>query len=582
MDGAARQAEQYPHAEGIGMTLDPVDYAIISQALIAAAREMGAKLVRSAYSTVLREAKDGSAALLDASGNTVAQAELIPMQLGTIGHIFQPCAALYPIETLQEGDFFAINDPYSGGQHLQDVFLFHPIFVGGTVIGFAASVAHHLDLGGGSAGLNPLAADVYAEGLIIPPMKWNMQRDWRGGNFERLLRANVRVPHQTMGDFDAQMAANAIGAVRVRELAARYGVEKLTAVMAALQDYSEARMRAAIAQVPDGVYYGEDRLDDDGIGEEPLPVRVSVSVAGDAIALDFAGTAPQVGSNLNAPFASTISAALSAVKAALTSPDIPFNAGAARAVSVSAPAGSLLNPRHPAPVRARMEACFRAWNATMKALAQAVPDRVAAAGFDTTTVGVLSHLGDDGWRVYLEIYGGGLGATAHTDGCDAVDGPLSNCSNTPVEALDQDFPFFRVLEYRLRPDSGGDGTHRGGLGFLRRFEILTDDVDIALYSDRFRTAPEGLFGGGPGTTGYCEIQRGNQTIRLKSKDKTRLRKGDIVTLAVGGGAGYGPPDRRAPERRREDALEGYIGAASQANVTRDAGHRVGQPYLESD
>lgn len=540
------------------MTLDPVDYAIISQALIAAAREMGAKLVRSAYSTVLREAKDGSAALLDARGNTVAQAELIPMQLGTIGHIFQPCAALYPVDTLEEGDFFAINDPYSGGQHLQDVFLFHPIFLDGLVIGFAASVAHHLDLGGGSPGLNPLAADVYAEGLIIPPMKWNMKRDWSGGNFERLLRANVRVPHQTMGDFDAQMAANAIGAERLRELARRYGADKLRAVMAALQDYSEARMRAAIATVPDGVYHGEDVVDDDGISDTPLPVRVTVTVAADCIDVDFAGTAAQIGSNLNAPFASTVSAALSAVKAALTSPDIPFNAGSARPVRITAPHGSLLNPRHPAPVRARMEACFRAWNAIMKALAQAVPDRVVAPGFDTTTVGVLSHLGREGWSVYLEIYGGGLGATAQADGCDAVDGPLSNCSNTPVEALDQDFGFFRVLEYSLRPDSGGDGTTRGGLGFLRRFEILSDDVQIALYSDRFRSLPEGLFGGRQGTHGFCEIHRGNDVIRLKSKDKTTLRKGDVVTLAVGGGGGYGPPSLRTSVRRETDLAEGYM------------------------
>ncbi len=546
------------------MTLDPVDYAIISQAIIAAAREMGAKLVRSAFSTVLREARDGSAALLDAKGNTIAQAELIPMQLGTIGHIFQPCARLYPIETLEEDDFFAINDPYSGGQHLQDVFLFHPIFFGGKVIGFSASVAHHLDLGGGSPGLNPHAADVYAEGLIIPPMKWNMKRDWHGGNFERLLRANVRVPNQTMGDFDAQMAANAIGAARLRELAARYGAEKLTAVMAALQDYSEARMRAAISRVPDGVYHGEDMVDDDGISEAPLPVRVAVTVKGDTIALDFGGTAPQVGTNLNAPFASTISAALSAVKAALTSPDIPFNAGAARPVSISAPHGSLLNPRHPAPVRARMEACFRAWNATMKALSQAVPGQVVAPGFDTTTVGVLSHLGPDGWSVYLEIYGGGLGATAESDGCDAVDGPLSNCSNTPVEALDQDFSFFRVLEYSLRADSAGDGAHRGGLGFLRRFEIICDDVQIALYSDRFRHAPQGLFGGAPGSTGYCEILRDGVVIRLKSKDKAPLRKGDIVTIAVGGGAGYGEPGLRSAGLRAADRADGAVTALQDA------------------
>lgn len=538
--------------------LDPVDYAIISQALIAAAREMGTKLVRSAYSTVLREARDGSAALLDRDGNTVAQAELIPMQLGTIGHIFQPCAALYPPDTLQPGDFLAINDPYSGGQHLQDVFIFHPIFVTGNVIGFSASVAHHLDLGGGSPGLNPLATDVYGEGLIIPPMKWNMARDWHGGNFERLLRANVRVPQQTMGDFDAQMAANAIGAQRMQELAARYGTAKLQAVMAALLDYSEKRMRAAIRAVPDGVYVGEDAVDDDGTNAIPLPVRATVTVAGDTIAVDYTGTSPQVRCNLNAPLASAMSATLSALKAALTDPDVPFNAGAFRPVSITVPLGSLLNPRHPAPVRARMEACYRAWDAVMKALSQAVPGRVAATGFDTTTVGVLSQLGPAGWSVYLEIYGGGLGATLEADGCDGVDGPLSNCSNTPVETLDQDFGFFRVLEYALLPNSAGAGATRGGLGFRRRFLITGDGVELSLYSDRFRRAPEGFFGGGPGTTGHCRILRAGASIDMPSKGKVPLQRDDVVELAMGGGAGYGDPARRPADRVAADRVDGYL------------------------
>jgi N-methylhydantoinase B len=540
------------------MVLDPVDYAIISQALIAAAREMGAKLVRSAFSTVLREARDGSAALLDAEGRTVAQAELIPMQLGTIGHIFRHCAAVFPPESLEEGDFLAINDPYSGGQHLQDVFFFHPIFYSGRLLGFSASVAHHLDLGGGNPGLNPSAMDVWAEGLIIPPLKLNMVRDWHGGMFERMLRANVRVPHQTMGDFDAQMAANAIGMARVQELAERYGADKVVAAMAALQDYAETRMRAAIRAVPDGVYRGEDAVDDDGDGDAPLPVVATVTVRGDEVAVDFTGTAPQVRRHLNSPFASTISAALSCVKAVLTSPDIPFNDGAARPVTVSAPEGSLLNPRRPAPVRARMEACFRAWNATMKALAQAVPEQAIACGFDTTTVGVLSHLETQGWSVYLEIYGGGYGASAGGDGCDAVDGPLSNCSNTPIEALDQDFGFFRVLEYSLRADSCGAGEHRGGLGLVRRFEVLADDVKLALYSDRFRRPPEGLFGGEAGTTGFCEVRRGGQTLRVRSKDELMLEKGDVVTLALGGGGGYGEPAKRARERTADDVADGYV------------------------
>jgi N-methylhydantoinase B len=537
--------------------LDPVDYAVLSQSLIAAAREMGAKLIRSAYSTILREARDGSAALLDASGATVAQAELIPMQLGTIGHIFGPCAALYPPETLGPDEVLLINDPYSGGQHLQDVFIFHPIHVDGKVIGFAASVAHHLDLGGGAPGLNPAAPDVYSEGIIIPPIKINLKTDWHGGGFQRLLRANVRVPHQTMGDFDAQMAANAVGVMRVQELARRYGLEKVTAAMAALQDYSETRMRAAIRAVPDGIYHGEEALDDDAFGDAPVVVRAAVTVQGDSIHVDFAGTDPQVRSNLNAPFASTISASVSALKAALTSPDIPFNDGAMRPITVTAPKGSLLNPHHPAPVRARMLSCSRAWEAVMKACAQVVPEQVVAPGFDTTTAFCLSHLGEGGWSVYLEIMGGGFGATTATDGADGIDNPLSNCSNTPVEALDQDFGFFRVTDYALRPDSGGPGRHRGGLGFIRRCEILKDGTKLALYSDRFRRPAEGLFGGQPGAMGGCEVLRGGQRLALRSKDQMELRKGDVVTMILGGGGGFGDPAQRDPRLTQRDIEDGY-------------------------
>ncbi|MBY5533707.1 hydantoinase B/oxoprolinase family protein [Rhizobium leguminosarum] len=545
--------------------LDPVDYAIISQSLIAAAREMGAKLIRSAYSTVLREARDGSAALLDAFGNTIAQAELIPIQLGTIGHVFRTCSELYPNETLEPGDFFIINDPYSGGQHLQDIFLFHPIFVDGTVVGFSASVAHHLDISGGDPGLNIAAPDIYAEGLILPPLKLNMQRDWHGGAFERLIRANVRVPHQTMGDFDAQIAANSIGAQRVSELANRYGVQKLVAVMAALLDYSEARMRSALKDIPDGIYIGEDAIDDDGIGNEPLPIRVKVTIKGDTAEIDFEGTAAQVRRNLNAPFAATVSAALCCLKAALTSPDIPFNGGAFRPITVSAPKGSILNPNHPAPVRARLEVCSRAWNAIMKALSQAVPTKVISCGFDTTTSFVLSHLGEKGWSVYLEVFGGGFGAANDTDGCDAVDNPLSNCSNTPVEALDQDFSFFRVIDYSLRTDSGGKGFHRGGLGFTRSFEVLADNVRVSLYSDRFRRPAEGLFGGGEGATGFCRVVRNGEIIDLRSKDAFDLEAGDVVILGVGGGGGYGKPEERPRAAIAHDLEDRLISPESAEN-----------------
>src|SRR3990172_8189310 len=227
------------------MTLDPVDYAVISQSLAAAAREMGAKLVRSAYSPIVREASDCSAALLDRHGNVVAQAELIPMQLGPIRETFRACAQRVPVEQLTERDFYINNDPFHGGQHLPDVFLFTPIFFEGRLVGFGASVAHHLDLGGGAPGLNMAASDVYQEGLRFPPSKYNLDRDWNGGPLEELVRANIRVPDLTIGDLNAQFAANEFGALRLRELCAKYGVERVEAAMAELLDYSERRVRGA-------------------------------------------------------------------------------------------------------------------------------------------------------------------------------------------------------------------------------------------------------------------------------------------------------------------------------------------------
>ncbi len=557
----------------LSKSIDPVDQAVIAQGLIAAAREMGVKLIRSAYSPIVREAADCAAALLDRQGNVVSQAELIPMQLGPIGATFRPCAELFPPETLEEGDFSINIDPFQGGQHLPDVFLFSPIFFHGRLVGFSATVAHHLDLGGGAPGLNPEATDIHQEGLIFPPSKYNLNRDWNGGPLERLVRANIRVPDQTIGDFNAQFAANHIGAGRVKELCAKYGADTVLAAMAGQLDYSERRMRAAIRAVPDGVYHGEDALDDDGIGDRPLPVRATVTIAGDAVAVDFAGTADQIKTNINCPFASTVAAALSCVKSVLTSPDIPYNEGAKRPITVTAPYGSLLNPKPPAPVRARMLSSYRAFNAVMKALAQAVPDQVIAAGFDTTEVVCLSHFDGDrdagGYRIHLEIFGGGYGAGAAADGCDAVDSPLSNCANVPVEAMDLEFDYFRVVEYALRAGSGGTGKHRGGLGLTRRYRILRDDVALATYADRFRVPPEGLFGGAPGQLAETQVHRNGETIAVPSKTSFALQKGDLLITHTGGGAGYGDPAERAAELVDRDLAEGLITPAAVA-ITGDS------------
>jgi N-methylhydantoinase B len=426
------------------------------------------------------------------------------------------------------------------------------------VVAFGATVAHHIDIGGGAPGLNMSSRELCQEGLIIPPSKYNFERDWNGGPLERFLAANIRVPDQTIGDFYAQFAGNSIGAARVRQLCRKYGAETVRATMAALLDYSERRMRAAIAEAPDGTYHGEAMIDDDGTNDQPLAIRAAVAIEGDGMSIDFASTSPQVESNMNCPFASTLAAAYSCIKAVLAAPDIPFNQGTARPVTVTAPYGSLLNPKPPAPVRARMTATYRVFNAVMDALAKAVPEQVIACGFDTTTGPYLSRRSEQGYRVYHEVIGGGYGASSRQDGCSGVAGPMSNCSNTPVEVLDMEFDFFRVREYSLIDDSGGPGRFRGGLGIRRRFEIVKDDVKFAQYGDRFRFPPRGVFGGGPGQRASCTILRKGTVLTVKGKDSADLRKGDELTLLTAGGGGYGAPPERPCQRVRADIEEGLV------------------------
>ena len=543
------------------LVLSPADQAVISNALIAAANEMGVKLIRSAHSTIVREASDCATALLDPEGVVVAQAELIPLQLGSISHTFGPCAQTKSPEKLEPGDFYITNHPYFGGQHVPDVFIYTPIHYQGELIGFAASVAHHIDLGGGAPGLNPEATDVHQEGILFPPSCYNLDRDWGDGPFERLVRANIRMPDATIGDFNAQFAANSIGAARICDLCDKFAPETVRAAMAGLLDYAERRLRAAISKVDDGDYYGEDWLDDDGVGDMPVAVRAKVSVQGSEIAIDFTGTDAQVKTNLNNPFASTVGAAAACIKSVLTDPDIPYNGGCDRVIHVSAPYGSILNPRPPAPVRARLIPSYRAYNAVMKALAEVVPDQVISGGFDTTMSCCLSHLSADGrYNIYLEIFGGGYGASADSDGCDAVDSPLSNCSNIPIEAMDMTYAFFRVEDYSLIEGSGGAGRQRGGHGFRRIYEIIDDDVTFATYSDRFVLAPQGLLGGSPGATASAYVERGGERLSMRSKQSFKLRKGDRLVLCTGGGAGYGPADQRPVELLDIDAANGLMGS----------------------
>jgi N-methylhydantoinase B len=556
--------------EGEVSTLSAIDFAVISQAIQAAAQEAGLKLVRAAHSTILREAQDGSAALLDRHGNVIALAELIPIQLGTMGVTLRACLARCGIDELKEGDFLINNDPYEGGQHLQDIFIFTPIFIDGKVIGFGGSVAHHLDIGGGMAGLNMGATEVFQEGLRIPPARFSLDRDWNGGSLERLFAANFRVPNETIGDMNAQFAANNVAAVRVKELAAKYGVDKVLACMDRMLDYSEERVRHAIRAVPNGVYYGEEAIEGDRDGEL-IHIKAKLTVNDDDVVVDLTGSSPQLRSNINAPFASSLSAVLSCIKMVLTGPDVAFNEGAIRPVSVVAPLGTIVNPRFPTAVRARMTTANRVYGAIKQAFAHAVPDSASAQGFETTTVLVLAKRKAEGFSIFIEPHGGGFGATVKSDGCGAVDPPLTNCTNTPAEALDENFDFFRVIESRL-VENFGHGRYRGGWGYLRRYRILSDDVEFAMYSDRFRRPARGVGGGTDGGLGYCTVYRANgDRVALAARTQLTLNTGDEIELVLGGGGGVGDPRSRRPELVRQDLADSLF----PPEVARDVyGHQL--------
>jgi N-methylhydantoinase B len=538
------------------MTQSHIGQAIVTQALLAAAHEMGVKLIRSAHSPIVREAQDCSAAIINSSGQVVAQAELTAIQLGSISQTLAPCLQRFPPRTLREGDFYISNDPYNMGQHVQDIFIFSPVFYKGELLGFTASVVHHIDLGGGAPGLNPNASDVHQEGIIFPPSRYNFARDWSGGPLEQLVAANVRMPEATIGDIYAQFAANSIGGKRLVALADRYGAGFIRAAMDEMLNYSERRVRAAISRLPDGIYTAESAIEDDGIGDVPICIRGKVQVEGEILNISFEGTDPQVATNINCPLASTVAAAVACAKSVLTGEDIPFNDGAARVIKVDAPEGSVLNPRRPAPVRARLLASHRVFNTVMKALGQATPENVIAEGFDTTTPICFSRLENKGYNIYLEILGGGYGAAHGSDGCDGVDCPLSNCSNIPIESIEMDYPFLRVEEYALLPGSGGRGKHRGGLGFSRSYRILKDGVTFSTYSDRFVLPAQGIFGGEAGAEASITVLRDGEAIALKSKCGFSLMRDDLVVVRTGGGGGYGNPDERNPRLALNDRRQG--------------------------
>lgn len=546
------------------MTIDSTRLAILARGLRAIADEMVLNLVRSAFSTVVREARDCSTALLDANGQVVAQAEMIPIQTAALSLSFRKAAEQLDLANTATPDSAVImNDPYSGGQHLNDIIVFHPIFFEGELLGWSGSTAHHLDIGGATAGVNTRATELIQEGLIIKPLHIDVKRDWHGGAVERLIMANIRTAEIGLGDFNAQFAANHVGRERVLDMALREGAEAVKAAMSAALEYSERRMRAAIAQLPDGSWEGEAFLDRDVFDERPVRFFVTVTISGDEMVLDFTGSSPQLKGMFNCTEAAARAAAVTAVRSVLADMDIPANDGCDRPLKLIMPEGTVLNPRPGAPVRARNAAGLRTLDAVHSALAKAVPDRVPSQGFNTTTGFYINKpLGDGTSRIYLDVFGGGFGAGKNYDGCHATDNILSSCRITPVESIEQIHSHLLIKEFGLTPDSGGAGEFAGGLGFVRKIEALEDGMFLNLYSDHHVLPPKGFSGGKDGGLGSLKVVRNGEVLSLTATSTFALQKGDVVELAVGGGAGWGEPARRNPAAIEADVTDGYISEAA--------------------
>ena len=540
--------------------VDPVSFQIVNGAMIAATRAMAAILRRSARSTIIRETQDFSTGIFDAEGRLAAQSEAIPLHLHSLSYALSFCLKDFPAQTLVADDVLLVNDPYHGGQHLPDLQVFAPIVHRGRVVGFVGNLAHHTDISGGIGSMNPTATDVFQEGMRIPPLKFNRERDLPG-SFGRLLLANSRQPETLLADLNAQMAANATGQARVLELIEKYGLDGVLACSRMAQDSCEQEMRRAISEVPNGVYTGEDFLDGDGFDTKPLRVFVTVRVRDEELEIDFTGTDPQARGFVNSPLASTWSAAGTAVRALLGHPDMATNDGTFRPMSVHAPLGSLLNPRYPAPVRLRMNVACRAYGAVLQALGKALPHRAAASGFDTTTCVNLAFLSERGYAIYMEPMRGGIGGTVGADGCDAISQLLSNSANTPVEVAESDNSFFRIREYSLRADSCGAGQHQGGLGCVREFEITAEQVEVVCSSDRALHRPWGLGGGSEGSIGRLMAIRSGKATQLPPNGAAlTLHRGDRLRVETGGGGGLGDPSKRDRVAIDRDLASGRITA----------------------
>lgn len=542
--------------------MDPITQEVVRYRLSAIADEMETSLLRAAYSTIVKEGLDASAAVFDARGNNIAQAVSIPIHLGCMLPAVQTAIERWP--TMQDGDVYILNDPYSGGTHLPDIAIIRPIFVDGEPLAIAATMSHHQEIGGMVAGsLPPTATDIFQEGLRLPPLKLFDAGTPVDAVFD-ILRTNVRTPDVVLGDLRAQLSAVDLANRRVAELAGEHPPTELHEIMDALLDQSEVLTRSRIGEIPDGTYEFTDYMDDDGIDVgEQIRIHAAVTVAGDQLTVDFTGTADQVRGPFNCVPASSIAAVYYVVRA-ITGADIPDNSGCYRAVDVVLPPGSLVNAQPPAPVNSRTATVRRLCDVLLGCFAQAVPERVPAASSGQLLVMNFGGTDPSTGRFYVtsELGVGGMGARPGLDGVDAVETDATNCQNVPAEAIEMECPV-RVVSWTVETDSAGAGQWRGGCGTEKVFELTAGEATANYRGERHTAAPWGLQGGSSAPNSRAVVHRadGSDDV-LPSKTMVRLGTGDRLRVLICGGGGYDDPLQRPVTDVLEDVRDKRITAAA--------------------
>lgn len=519
------------------MDYDPIKLEVFKNLFASVADEMGVTLCRTAFSPNIKERRDYSCAVFDGQGRMVAQGEHIPVHLGAM-----PLSVRSAIENvmMEPGDVVILNDPYRGGTHLPDITLVSPVFEPGQTVPlfYVANRAHHADVGGMTPGSMPLSTEVFQEGIRIPPLKL-MQRGQMVKDVLSLILANVRTPEEREGDLSAQVAANKTGERRLLEIAAKYGRTETIHYMQELQDYAERMTRAAIEAIPDGKYTFEDFMDNDGISDVPVPIRVAITIAGSNATIDFSESAKQVRGSVNAIYAITLSAVFYVFRS-IVEIDIPSNYGGMLPLQVIAPEGTVVNALFPSAVAGgNVETSQRIVDVVLGALAKALPDKIPAASSGTmnnVTIGGYDPRKKTPFT-YYETIGGGMGARPTLPGIDGIHTHMTNTLNTPIEALEHAYPF-RVLRYGIRRGSGGKGKFRGGDGIIREWEMLVDG-EVTILSERRKIPPYGLAGGEPGQVGENLLLTKQGPKQLASKVNIHVEQGDILRIATPGGGGYG-------------------------------------------